>query len=550
MGLLTEAFNPTPRASWSVMDERWYVRDISGYVMESGSAGVSLSADTILRCSTVLAAVRFRGESWAMCPPSTFRKTAKGRAEDPNHYSQRVLRNPNAWQTGNRWRALHGVWMALWGNAYSEIVSGPRAFAEELRPMNPSRVRVADQRADGTLLYTYTPAGQQERRLGQEQVLHFRDLSTDGISGVEMYKLIRNVAGIALLAEKHAATFLQKGTRISGLLVPAAPLTTEQRNMLKDSVNADFGGTGSTGMLGILPHGVDLKELTRSTKDSQVLELSDQTVGTILRFLGVPGVVVGYADKTATYASAKEFFESGGIKHCVLPILLNVEAEEEKALLFEGDGRQIKHNLDVLLRSNTKERYEAHFKATGRPWMSPNEVRRIEDMNPDPDPSMDKVGLPVNITPGPVEEPEEAEPTPPPSAPRKPEPEDDNEAAAASGLLSAEVRAQIDEAGRLTSLARAYIEDNALRVVRREVATITLKAPKYARDPMAWRGFVIEMYGKHVTHVAEVMRIKEDDARAYCDRQAADLLAGGAAVVASWETDAAPRLAALAMEAA
>jgi HK97 family phage portal protein len=540
VGLLTAAFNSRPRAATpGASDDFWYTRDLSGYVTANGSSGLALSAESILRCGTVLAAVRFRGDSWAMCPPSTFAKTDRGRKEMPDHYSQKVLRNPNPWQTGNRWRHLNGVWMATWGNAYNEIVGGRRSFAEQLRPMHPSRVTLKDQRADGTLLYEYRRPGQSRPDLlGQERVLHFRDISTDGFSGLEMYRLIRNVVGIALLAEQHASTFLRKGARIAGLLIPNTALKKEDREALRDSVNADFGGASATGTLGVLPHGVDLKELSKSNRDNQQVELTDQMVGIILRFLGVPGVVVGYGEKTATYASAKEFFESGGIKHCVLPILVNVEAEEEKALLPEGAGLQIKHNLDALLRANTKDRYDAYSKALGSaPFLSVNDVRALEDWDEDPDPRHSEIRIPANLTPDAGAPPEDEPQAAPPPARRPPGPEPEDEEA-----RHAAPAPRVDT--RLADLARQFAHDNAERVARREKELVAAKAPKLARDATAWRAFVVETYEAHVGYVSKTMRIDEGKAREYCDRQAAALLAGGAAAAEKFEPAA---LAALAL---
>src|SRR5574340_481806 len=151
MGLLSSAWNPQPRAdvSWTPLDDRWYTPGLG----LTTTSGLTLSAETILHCGTVLAAVRFRGDSISMCPPSTYLIRGATRVVDSEHYSHRVLRNPNAWMTGNRWRHLMGVWMATWGNAYSEIVAGPRSFADELRPLHPSRITVVEQRADGGLVY-------------------------------------------------------------------------------------------------------------------------------------------------------------------------------------------------------------------------------------------------------------------------------------------------------------------------------------------------------------------------------------------------------------
>lgn len=543
MGLLSEVFNPRPAANgWSPSSppthDGWYVRDISGYVAEA-AGGVSISAESIMRCSTVLAAVRFRGDSWAMCPPSTFIKTSKGREEDPTHYSQVVLRHPNAWQTGNRWRHVNGVWMATWGNAYSEIKSGRTSFVDQLWPMHPSRVRIVDQRADGSLLYEYRRPEGGADLLGQEKVLHFRDISTDGMSGLPMYQLIRNVAGIAMLVERHEATFLRKGTRISGLLVPAQVLSDTQRQELAESVNAQMGGASATGMLGILPHGVDIKPLTLSTKDSQVLELDENTTRKILQFLGVPGVVVGFADKTATYASAEAFFEKGGIKHCILPILTNVEAEEEKALLTRGDGRQIKHNLDALERANTKDRIESLVKSVGGPIRTINEARAIEDMNRLEDPRYDEVMIPVNMT-GAVDPEAAPEPEEPPARRRVPPPSDDE---------SARLPAPPSQvASRAVELARGLARDAAAAILAFEASKVRALAVRHARDKAQYRAAVLELYGSHSEHVAKKMRISDAAARSYCDSQAAAVLANGLAGLEQFDDKVVTQLAEMALE--
>jgi HK97 family phage portal protein len=563
MSLVAAAFNPTPRASTSYgpTHDFWYTRDPSGYLLEAGGAGLAIGPDTIMRCGTVLAAVRFRGDSWAMCPPSTFIKTPDGRAEDPTHYSQLVLRNPNKWQTGNRWRHLNGVWMATWGNAYNEIRSGRRSFADELWPMHPRDVRVADQVSDGSLVYRHEPPGQEPRTLIQGRVLHFRDISTDGIVGLEMYRLIRNTVAIALMAEMHASTFLRKGTRVSGLLVPSAPLKKDQRDDLRSSVNEEFGGFTNTGALGVLPHGVDLKQLSQSNRDSQFVELGDRVVGAILRFLGVPGVVVGWmGDKTATYASAKEFFEAGGIKHTILPILTNVEAEEEKALLRPGDGRQIKHNLDALLRASWKDRIEGLVRATGGPIFSVNEARVIEDFDEIDDERYDRPHIPSNMMgggdPDDESEPPEGPPRLPP-APPEDEEEDEEEMRrrhhlplidpAIPPLQPPPMMANVERLAREREQLRALVLDNAGRVLRREVEALAAKAPKLAKSKQRWRAFVLEFYGGHADYVAKTMRIEADGARSYCDQQASAVLAGGLAAVEKWEREVPERLVALAL---
>jgi len=526
------------------MDDRWYSSE--GWLDSITQYGsLAVSAETVMRCSTVLAAVRFRGDALSMCPPCTYIKQSDGqRVEDPTHYSQRVLRNPNAWQTGNRWRHLVGVHMATWGNAYSRIITR-RQFAEELHPLYPGLVRIIEQRSDGTLLYEYRPKGKPAEYLGSEHMLHIRDIGTDGFRGLPMYQLIRNVVSIALLAERHEETFLKKGTRVSGLIMTSGTMNTEQRKDLRESINSDFGGASQTGTLGILPPGVDVKPLTLGARVEQRAELTDQNIGSILRFMGVPGVVVGWqGDKASTYASAEAFFEKGGIKHCVLPIVMNVESEAEKSLLPANDQHFIRFNLDALLRASWKDRIDGLVKAAGGPILTVNEGRQIEDYPRLDDPRFDTVHVPSNMSG--AEKPEAHDPSaarPAPAPYEDPEPDD------ARRQLPAPAAAEptITVYNPALTLARRYAHDNAARLVRYEVATIKAKAPKLAKEPRDWRAFVLETYGKHVAHVAETMRITESEAKAYCDAQAAELLAGGVAAAEAWEKTVPQRLAAVAL---
>jgi HK97 family phage portal protein len=529
MGILSAVWNPEPRAdvTWSPLDDRWYT---SGLGLQT-DAGITLSAESILRCGTVLAAVRFLADAWAMCPANVLRKTARGTEEEPNHYAQIVLRDPNAWQTDYRWQHLNMTWCSTWGNAYDEIVAGREAFVSELQPRHPSLMRVVDQRANGELVYRYNPPEGGERIIGQERVLHFRGLSTDGISGLPIYQLIRNTVGIALAAEKHTATFLRKGARVAGLVTAPQGADKTKRDELRDALREALGGANNTGTYGVIPFGVEVKPSASNNRDSQLLELTDQTVGAILRFLGVPGVVAGYADKTATYASAKEFFESGGIKHCVLPWVKNFEAEVSKALLMRGDGREIKYNLSVLLRASTKDTYDALLKAIGRPFMTGNEGRRIIDLNPidkGDDPTMDQCVLPKNTGTGDEAGNQDVQPATAPARRqmRPMEPDQDDEQARSRGWQ--------------------FALDAGARVVRRELAALRDRAPLAARDQEGWKAWLASYYDRHVAHVAEALHVEDGPARRYAENQRDAVLAGGLAVCEKWEETVPYRLAAMA----
>lgn len=532
--------------TWTDLDERWYTPDL-GFYGGAVDTGVQVTATTIFRCAAVLAAVRFKAEAVAVCTPQTFQRLSGNRRESaPDHYTQQLLRNPNAWQTGFEWTHLMVVWLTTWGNAYNEIRGSGDTFAGELWPMHPQRVSVVEQLNDGSLVYQYQrPGGGKAERLGQDRVHRYRGLSFDGLEGARTYQLIRNIVAIAQAAEKHIATFLKKGSRMSGVLTAEKPLTDPVRVRAEQSWNETYSGPDNTGKVALIPAPLKFTPIAADHQKAQLMELQYHQVEQALMAIGVPGVVVGYqGDKASTYASADAFFEKGGIKHCILPTVTNMEQSDEKALLLRGDPHYIKRNLDVLQRANTKDRFESLVKACGGPFLTRNEVRTIEDWNPDSEPDMDKVLMPVNTQPTGTEP--EPPPAPPGRGPRPPAPapfDDDEEA---DDLEHEEEAA--------AARHRLFVQDAAARVVGREIAAVRGKkgqkgaAARFAKDAEGWRAWATDYYARHAPLVAGTLHIEEAAARAYCAAQLEALLTSGVSALDTWETEAVPRLAALALE--
>lgn len=528
-------FAPTPQASvtsttvgWDQFDERWFMDNLGG----AGSGPVVVTPQTIFYCDVVLAAVRFLADAFAVCPPQVFRKTpGDGREPQPFHRVQRTLRDPNAWQTGFDWRHLSMVHLTTYGNAYDRIYDNG-VTKPELWPLDPWRVRVVDQMPDGRLLYTFRPKNGREETLTQDQILHFRSLSTDGYSGLETWTLIRNAVAVALAVQRHELVFMKKGTRVAGVLVPDGPPAEGQAGAVKASWDQAYGGPDQTGSVAVLPYGFKFQPLGTDNQKAQVIELGNAQVEGVLRSLGVPGVVVGYqGDKASTYASADAFFEKGGIKHCILPRVVAFEQREEKELLSETEADHfIKHNMDVLTRASTKDTFDILVKARGGPVLSLNEARKILDLNPKSEPEADEVLKPGNM------DVEGQEPDPAPAAPgralppRKPKP------------------APADEEDQAHQRERQYRLDAAARVVRRELTALKDRAALAGRDPAAFKAWVGTYYGRHAGHVAEAMHIEEAAAVSYSEAQRDALLEGGFAAARDWEDEAVSRLAALAQE--
>lgn len=496
---------PSMRAdvSWSPTDARWY-REIGGSYSDTGTVVVPESA---LGIAAVYRAVNVLAHSVASIPLVVYRRTDVGKERDTGHPAYDLLHDrPNAFQTSFRWRHLLMTQAVLWGDHYSEIMPGVGGIGG-LVPLNPDTTRVVDQMTDGRLIYTTRDKGTAggygpERRLVQDEVLHVRGFSIDGKSGIPLTRLARNAMGLAMSAERHGAMFLKNGARFNGFLTMATPMKEDVRKANEEAWQRQYGGSGSSGGTPVLTGGLEFKPVSANNRDSQWLEARTFQVEEILRFLGVPGVLCGYADKTATYASAEQFFLSF-VTHTVRPWTENVSAELNGSVVVGAPDYFAEFVLEGLLKGDIKTRYDAYRIGIASGFLNRNEVRTTENLNPGP-PELDTYLEPLNM----VEAGAEREAAAPPTRPApEPEPAEDENAVAA--------RAQF------TGIAHRSAE----RLVRKEVAAIMGTkgklgaAARFADNPDGWTSWLATFYADHAIHVSEDMVVPIAIAERYCAAQ-------------------------------
>jgi len=98
---------------------------------------------------------------------------------------------------------------------------------------------------------------------------------------------------------------------------------------------------------------------------------------------------------------------------------------------------------------------------------------------------------------------------------------------------------------------RIIAEEVAGRLVRKEADRVSRAAKKYADDAEGWNAFLDAFYAEHTEEIARSLHIPKEQARAYADRQLADLRSGaGVAVMEHWIEERPAELAEMALEGA
>ena len=132
----------------------------------------------------------------------------------------------------------------------------------------------------------------------------------------------------------------------------------------------------------MLTGGAKWKTVTISPEAAQMLETRTFALQDICRIFMVPPHLMG--DLSRSTFSNIEHQDIEFVKHYIRPTVKMFEHELDRKLFFDDErGKlEIKFNLDGLLRGDQTTRSEFYQKAVLSGWMSRNEVREMENLNP------------------------------------------------------------------------------------------------------------------------------------------------------------------------
>lgn len=359
---------------------------IWGYAPLSAS-GAMVTEETARRVSAVYGCVRILCETLGQVPLILYRRTdggGKERATDHELYS--LLHDaPNSFQTSNFFREVLQNHLALRGNAYAQIIRDRGAIVRDIIPLMPDRVE-PKMDEDMNLVYEYTPkSGGAKVILAQEQVLHIRGLSCDGIKGMSVLDLAKDSIGLAITQDGHAGRFFANGATPSVIFRHPKALGEVAYNNLKKSLNEKYAGVENANKIMLVEEGLEVSPVNITPEQSQMIQSRKFQVSDICRWFRVPPHMIGDLER-ATFSNIEQM-SLEFIIYTMQPWFVRWEQALNMALLNETEREEyfFEFLVDGLLRGDIKTRYDAY--AIGRQWgwLSVDEIRAMENMNPLPE---------------------------------------------------------------------------------------------------------------------------------------------------------------------
>lgn len=345
-----------------------------------------VSSDALLSNSAVaVRCVNLRSEMLASVGLFVFRRTSDGgrqRADDLSLYPVlHDLMNPQ--MTAYEGREFLIRSLDLHGNAYARIERDNRGQVTALYPLDPGMVSV-ERLDNGRLRYKHTDARGGLQTYIQDEMLHVRGPSRDGMMGVSAIQFGRGAMSLRVSQAETATALVANGLRPSGVMSFDERLVGDARVKIREAVADRLQGATNAGQLLIMDGGAKYTPMSWSAEDAEFLASQKLSNEDVARLFGVPPTSVGITDK-ATYSNTEQEARSL-VANCLGPLASRVEAAMLRCLLTE-EGRRtlyIEHDLAALLKGDVAARFEAYRIGREIGALSPNDIRRRENETPIP----------------------------------------------------------------------------------------------------------------------------------------------------------------------
>lgn len=358
------------------------------------TAGVVVNEQTALQVLTVMACVRISSGLVSRLPLDAFNRVGKSRV--PVDPEPQIVAAPFGPRLSRREGLRMGmISLMLRGNAYYFVVDrDPRTMLPvQLEPLPPQAVTV--RRVGGQARYWVNHIA-----VDAADVVHLRLLTLPGgIVGLSPIEYAAQGLGISLAAEEFGARFYAQGAHLSGVLQSDQQVSKDTARRLARDFQSHHGGLAQAHLPLILDSGLKWAPIQVPPDEAQFLATREFQRGEIAMLYGTPPHLIGDTSKSTSWGS--------GIQDQKLDF--STFTLEDYTAIFEDawnamtpPATRVKFNFDAMLRANTVDRYNAYLVARTGGWMSNEEIRSLEDMDPSGEPAMAAYDMPMNSIPKPA----------------------------------------------------------------------------------------------------------------------------------------------------
>lgn len=370
------------------------------------STGVNVNIQSVLQLSSAHACFDRVASDVAKLPIVLMKKVGTQYVREQEHYLLNLLNRPNPRQTGYEWRYQMVFSYQIIGNGYGVVIYGENGVPQAIIPMPIGKPTSVIEKINGTIEYIctnplfrlYKTSKPQEntarRTITQEEMIHLRRQSLDGVRGTSAISTASELFGLGLAAQSLAATVFKNGGTFNCVIVSPLKLNAEQVANTQNDFIRNTSGVGNAGKPPVMHSGTTLEKISMTPAEAQLLEARSHIDAEICRVLGVPHGLLGVATgDTETYKNLESDMRSY-VDGTLLNIITPFEELLNQRLLFDPNGKNIpkggavrgdyrfEFDTSALLRADKVQRYQSYATGIASHVLVPNEARAEEGLPP------------------------------------------------------------------------------------------------------------------------------------------------------------------------
>lgn len=336
---------------------------------------------------TYFTCLRILSDTISKLPIKLMKKDKKGANKQVNHYLYNLIKlRPNQYMSSSDFFKSVEFQRNHFGNSVVYIDFDRKGKIKGLYPLDMNKVTIlVDDKGiidrDNAVWYIVQGNDFKQYKFKAGEVLHFKGLTINGIEGISIGEYLSTLIESSKAGQQYVNNYFKGGLFAKGILQYTGDISTENIGKLKRKFESMAGGVDNAGSVLPLPLGFEFKSLKNTMADSQFMEINQLSARQIASAFGIKMHMLNDLDR-ATHTNIAEQQKSFYID--TLQSILNMyEQEMTYKLLLKKEVEQgyfWKFNVDSILRSDLKARYESYAKGIQNGFLKPNEVRKMEDL--------------------------------------------------------------------------------------------------------------------------------------------------------------------------
>lgn len=364
-------------------------RGITGYlstpwVMHGSRSKKNVNSDTVEAVTAFSRAVTIVSQTLASLPLCVYQRKNEKIREHADHPIYDLLKfAPSSKYNTFTFIESFVKSLMIYRRAFAYPVRNEKGRVVELLFIPESEIQVLEVEMTNTIdrFLSYRISGL-PGFLFDEDIIHVRLQSRDGMNTRSVMQVYGETFGRALAETDYGASFYGNGAHLRGVLETDSNITPETAAIMMEQWRRKYSGADNVGEVALLHSGLKFRPIASTPIDADYINNRKMTVEDVANITGVPVFLLANNDRS-TFNNI-EHLDRTFVNYTLGPLARAIEAEFNVKLFgpIERKSTYVQFDLRQLLRGDRKGQAEWYQTMFNVGSMSPNDIRRAENMNP------------------------------------------------------------------------------------------------------------------------------------------------------------------------